>query len=172
MDSILRLVIETLILVRYSIFKSEESFIPLLFNGRSTPECIPRQYPSNGESDTRANGMVLPGVLENGKPNTKRIDPQNYYQTQWRMAAPNIYDASFLKFRELRLSYKFPHNTSQYLSLNDLSLSFFGRNLAILAADLPYLDPQVVTGAGNRQGLENAQAPSTRSFGINLVATF
>ena len=88
------------------------------------------------------------------------------------MAAPNIYDASFLKFRELRLSYNFRQNISQYLSLNDLSLSFFGRNLAILAADLPYLDPQVVTGAGNRQGLENAQVPSTRSFGINLVATF
>ena len=132
----------------------------------------PETVSFNGESDTRANGMVLPGVLENGNPNTKRIEPQNYYQTQWRMAAPNIYDASFLKFRELRLSYNFPQNISQYLSLNDLSLSFFGRNLAILAADLPYLDPQVVTGAGNRQGLENAQVPSTRSFGINLVATF
>lgn len=132
----------------------------------------PETVSFNGESDTRANGMVLPGVLENGSQNNIRIDPQTYYQTQWRMAAPNVYDASFLKFRELRFTYKFPKNISQYVYLNDLNLSLFGRNLGIIDADLPYLDPQVVTGAGNRQGLENAQVPSTRSFGINLTATF
>jgi hypothetical protein len=54
----------------------------------------------------------------------------------------------------------------------DLMISVYGRNLAILAADLPYLDPQIITSAGNDQGLENAQVPSTRTMGVNLSFKF
>lgn len=132
----------------------------------------PETVAFNGESDTRANGMVLPGVTESGAENTKSVDPQGYYQSMWRFAAPNVYEANFLKFRELRLSYSFPNNITSLMSLQNLDLSLFGRNLAILSSDVPYIDPQIITGAGNRQGLENAQVPSTRSFGINLRATF
>ena len=60
----------------------------------------PETVALNGESDTRANGMVLSGVKEDGTPNDIRVDPQLYYQTHWRKAAPNVYDASFLKFRQ------------------------------------------------------------------------
>ena len=132
----------------------------------------PETVSYNGETDTRANGMVLPGVLADGSENTKRIDPQGYYQSKWRVAAPNVYDADYVKFRELRLSYSLPESLTSQLSVEDLSISLFGRNLGILSSDLPYLDPQIITGAGNRQGLENAQVPSTRSFGLNVIAKF
>ncbi|MGD2004510.1 MAG: SusC/RagA family TonB-linked outer membrane protein [Flavobacteriaceae bacterium] len=132
----------------------------------------PETVSFNGESDTRANGMVLPGVTESGAENTTRVDPQAYYQTMWRFAAPNTYEASFLKFRELRLSYTLPKSISNSLSVENMDISFFGRNIAILSADIPYIDPQIVTGSGNNQGLENAQVPSTRSLGVNLRATF
>ena len=126
----------------------------------------------NGESDTRANGMVLEGVTSTGAVNTTRIDPQAYYQGNWRRAAPNVYDASFLKFRELRLSYQFPKDFMQPIAIDDMTLSFFGRNLAILSSDIPFIDPQIVTGSGNAQGLENAQIPSTQTFGANLTLKF
>lgn len=58
------------------------------------------------------------------------------------------------------------------ISVQNLDISLFGRNLSILSSDVPYIDPQIITGSGNRQGLENAQVPSTRSVGINLRATF
>ena len=132
----------------------------------------PETIAYNGETDTRANGMVLEGVDANGNPNTTRIDPQTYYQTYWRRAAPNVYDASFLKFRELRLSYKIPRSLIQDIAVEDITLSLFGRNLAILASDVPYIDPQIVTSAGNIQGLENAQIPSTRTVGANLTLKF
>lgn len=132
----------------------------------------PETVAFNGESDTRANGMILSGVTETGEENTKKINPQSYYQSMWRFAAPNVYEASFLKFRELRLSYSFPSSITDLISVQNLDLSFFGRNLAILSSDVPYIDPQIITGAGNRQGLENAQVPSTSSFGVNLRATF
>ena len=132
----------------------------------------PETVSFNGEADTRANGMVLPGVLADGSENTQRIDPQGYYQSKCRVAAPNVYDADYVKFRELRLSYSLPESITNQLSVEDLSISLFGRNLGILSSDLPYLDPQIITGAGNRQGLENAQVPSTQSFGLNVIAKF
>lgn len=132
----------------------------------------PETVSFNGESDVRANGMILPGVKEDGKPNDIRVSPQAYYQTHWRKAAPNVYDASFLKFRELRLSYSLPNSFIDNTPFTDVNISAFGRNLAILYSDIPYLDPQVVTSSGNRQGLENAQIPSTRSFGLNVSVKF
>lgn len=133
-----------------------------------TPETVS----FNGESDIRANGLLLPGVTESGAPNTTRVDPQTYHQTYWNRAAPYVYDASFVKLRDVRLSYSFSQKILRNLPLTDLSLSLFGRNLAILSSDVPYIDPQVITGAGNLQGLENAQVPPTRSFGVNLSAKF
>lgn len=132
----------------------------------------PETVAFNGEDDTRANGMILPGVKADGSPNDIRIDPQTYYQTYWRRAAPNVYDASFVKFRDVRLSYNVDAKLLAKLPFNSLNVSVFGRNLGILYSEVPFIDPQVITGAGNAQGLENAQIPATSSFGINLSAKF
>ncbi len=125
----------------------------------------------NGQTGIRENGMVLDGVTANGGENTVAVDPQTYYQTYWRIAAPNVYDGSFLKLREVRLGYTLPAGLLGD-GIRDVSLSLYGRNLAILSSALPYLDPQIITGAGNDQGLENAQVPSTRSYGVNLRFKF
>lgn len=132
----------------------------------------PETVSFNGESDVRANGMVLPGVKADGSPNDIRIDPQTYYQTYWNRAAPNVYDASFIKFRDVRLSYSFPSEFLSKTPFTSLNLSAFGRNLGILYSEVPFIDPQVITGAGNAQGLENAQIPATSSFGLNISAKF
>jgi len=132
----------------------------------------PETVAYNGESDTRANGMVLPGVTADGSENTVSVDPQTYYQTKWRVAGPNTYNAGYLKFRDVRLNYAVSQSTLAKTPFTSLNLSVFGRNLAILSSDVPYIDPQVITGSGNIQGLENAQVPPTRSFGINLSAKF
>lgn len=122
----------------------------------------------NGQTGIRENGMVLDGVQADGTPNTVAVDPQTYYQTYWRVAAPNVYKTDFIKLRELRLGYQLPNSLVKKLGLRDVNIGIIGRNLAILSSDLPFLDPQVVSGAGNRQGLENAQIPATRSIGFNL----
>jgi len=132
----------------------------------------PETVSFNGESDVRANGMVLPGVKADGSVNDTRVDPQDYYQGYWRRAAPNVYDASFIKFRDVRLSYAVPSKMLDKTPFTSLDLSAFGRNLGILYSDVPFIDPQVITGAGNAQGLENAQVPATSSFGFNISAKF
>lgn len=128
----------------------------------------PETVSFNGVDDVRATGLILPGVKADGSVNDIPVDPQTYYQSYWNRAAPNVYDASFLKLREVRLDYTIPNEKLGIKYLNDLRIGIYGRNLAILAADLPYLDPQVISGAGNDQGLENAQVPSTRTFGVNI----
>ncbi len=128
----------------------------------------PETVAFNDSEDIRADGLLLPGVKANGQPNDIRVDPQVYYQTFWNRAAPNVFDASFLKLREVRIGYTIPNSLFGNSPFRDMRISLFGRNLAILSADLPYLDPQIITGAGNDQGLENAQVPSTRTFGVQL----
>jgi len=128
----------------------------------------PETVELNGQQNIRENGMILEGVKADGTPNDIAVDPQTYYQSTWRAAAPNVYDASFVKLRELRLGFNVPTKNTSLSFLRGLNVSLYGRNLAVLDADLPYLDPQNITGAGNDQGLENAQVPSVRSFGINL----
>jgi len=122
----------------------------------------------NGIDDIREEGLILPGVKEDGTPNDIPVDPQVYYQSTFQAAAPNVFDASFIKLRDLRLGYRVPNRLLGNSPFRDITVSLFGRNLAILAADLPHLDPQNINGAGNDQGLENAQVPSTRSMGVNL----
>jgi len=131
----------------------------------------PETVEYNGQTDIRENGMILDGVNAEGGENTVPINPQAYYQSYWRRAAPNVYDASFLKLREVRLGYNLPAGLLGD-NIRDVSIGLYGRNLAILSAALPYLDPQIITGAGNDQGLENAQVPSTRSYGVNLRFKF
>lgn len=111
-------------------------------------------------------GMIIDGVKADGTPNDTPVDPQSYYQGYWNRAAPNMFDASFVKLREVSIGYTLPNIAS--LPLKDIRISVVGRNLAILHSNIPYLDPQMVTGSGNRQGLENAQTPSTRSLGFNI----
>ena len=124
--------------------------------------------PETAEGNIREEGMIIDGVREDGTENTVAIDPQVYYQTYWDVASPNVYDADFVKLREVSVSYTLPNSIMEKLPIRDLTIGFLGRNLAIIHSDLPYLDPQVVTGTGNAQGLENAQVPSTKSLGFNV----
>ncbi|QCK14112.1 SusC/RagA family TonB-linked outer membrane protein [Mangrovivirga cuniculi] len=127
--------------------------------------------PETAEGDIRE-GMVVEGVKEDGTPNDIEVDAQTYYQSTWSVAGPNVYDASFVKLREVRLGYTLPKSLLGNLPVRDVTIGVLGRNLAILYSDLPYLDPQGVTGSGNVQGLENAQVPTTRSLGFDLSFKF
>jgi len=128
--------------------------------------------PETAEGNIREEGLIVDGVTETGETNTTAVDPQTYYQTIWSVAGPNVYDASFVKLREVTVGYNIPNSVFGNLAIKDARISFLGRNLAILFSNLPYLDPQGVNGAGNIQGLENAQVPTSRSLGFDLSFKF
>jgi hypothetical protein len=78
----------------------------------------------------------------------------------------SVFDASFVKLREVRLGYTFKRigNTA----IKDVNVSVVGRNLALLYTTVPHVDPESAFGNGNVQGLEFGQIPSAKSLGFSL----
>ncbi len=83
-----------------------------------------------------------------------------------------LYDASFVKLRQVTFGYNFPRQILDKTPLKSLTLSFVGRNLAILFKNVDNIDPESSYQNGNGQGLDYFGFPSTRSYGFNLRAQF
>lgn len=82
-----------------------------------------------------------------------------------------VFDASYIKFRQLTFGYTFPKIGN--LPVKDLSLSVVGRNLAILYSKVPHIDPETAFSSTNgSQGQEFGQLPSARSVGFNINFKF
>ncbi|MBK8547380.1 MAG: hypothetical protein IPL63_08290 [Saprospiraceae bacterium] len=84
----------------------------------------------------------------------------------------NILDGSFVKLREVGLSYVFPKRYVDKIKASDLSLSLFVRNPFIwLPEENSFADPEVNgpgTAQSNISGIETTQTPPSRSFGVSL----
>jgi hypothetical protein len=86
-----------------------------------------------------------------------------------------IFDASYVKLREVALNYTLPTSWFKGQKLiKGLSLGFEGRNLWLIDSKVPHIDPEVnLFGTGSvGEGVEFYNMPSTRSFGFNLRASF
>ncbi len=121
-------------------------------------------------------GVIFPGVTEDGKKNENRVDISNlfgafgYYDNP---SAAFIYDASYVKLREVALTYTLPHKLLGSKSpFKGIDLSLIGRNLWIIHKNLPYADPEETTSSGNTQGLQGGAYPTTRTMGVNLRLRF
>lgn len=122
-----------------------------------------------------SSGVVNTGTADNPvyAPNTTPVNPQNYWATVFeRTPAPFIYDASYVKLREVSLGYEFPRSLVQSLGITSLNLSAFGRNLLTFSNNLPNIDPESMYTSGNGQGFEYGSLPSRQSYGLNLKVTF
>lgn len=125
-------------------------------------------------------GYVSEGVVNTGTAdnpvyteNTTPVNPQTYWTSVFdNTPAPFIYDASYVKLRELSLGYEFPRSVLGNIGINSLNLSVFGRNLLTFTKDLPNIDPESMYTAGNGQGFEYGSLPSRQSYGVNLKVTF
>jgi hypothetical protein len=83
-----------------------------------------------------------------------------------------LYDASFLKLRQLTFGYYFPQKLLSKTPFVDLSLSFVGRNLFVLWKNIDNVDPESSYNNLNAQGLEYFGYPAVRSYGFNLKVGF
>nr|MCU0363472.1 hypothetical protein [Bacteroidales bacterium] len=121
-------------------------------------------------------GILFPEtVYEDGTPNT------TYYEcNEWGTAynyddsptARYVFDASYVKLREMALTYSVP---SAFLSgkfIKGASFSLVGRNLWIIDKKTYHFDPEAAVSAGNQQGIESGSYPSARSYGIDVKISF
>jgi hypothetical protein len=120
------------------------------------------------------NGIVMTGVTVTAAgdtvPFSRRVTSQAYHRGLTNIAEEFVYDASFVKLREVRLQYAVPARFTGRLGVSGLELAVIGRNLA-LWTDVPNVDPETAFNAGNVQGFEYSQFPSARSVGFSLSVT-
>lgn len=104
-------------------------------------------------------------------PNTTPVATQEWYKRYYRRAnvESNSFDASFLKLREVSLSYNLPRTWLQNVGIQGLQLSVYGQNLATVS-DFPIYDPETAALNGNRimPGVEMGQMPSPATYGFNI----
>jgi TonB-linked outer membrane protein, SusC/RagA family len=122
-------------------------------------------------------GVVLPGVKEDGSPNDIRVEAYDSGVTPYGYSnnpqAGFVYDASFIKLREVSLTYSLPRtwlSTSNVFKGIDVSL--IGRNLWIIHKNVPYSDPEEGLSSGNFLGVQSGAYPAIRSLGFNVRFRF
>ena len=80
-----------------------------------------------------------------------------------------VFDASWIRLRELNLGYSFPSSLFKKSFLGGMEIGVVGRNLFLYAPHFSNFDPENnVYGVSNVQGLEFNGLPSTRSVGFYL----
>ncbi len=121
-------------------------------------------------------GFIAPGVIDNGdgtyRQNDIYINPEDYWMSVCRNAPSMfIYDNSYVKCRELTLSYQVPtawlHNW-----VKGLSISFVARNPFIVWKNIPDIDPDSNYNNTTGMGLEYGSLPSRKSYGFNVNVKF
>lgn len=120
-------------------------------------------------------GIILQGVDASGKPNTVRTPMDNYTNALGSVKAPQayfIYDASYVKLREVALSYRLPARLISRVRLTGAQLSLVGSNVWIIHKNLPFADPEAGQSSGNLQGNQTGVLPTTRDLGVNLKLQF
>ncbi len=131
----------------------------------------------------REGGLVVSGVTEvpagsgNYEPLNMELNPEqarNYWQNLGNRASEfYTYDAGFGKLRQLTLGYSLPRTLLAKTPFQAVTLSFVGRNLAILWKHTPNIDPESSYSANSgAQGLDYFGVPVTRSYGFNLKVGF
>jgi TonB-linked SusC/RagA family outer membrane protein len=129
-------------------------------------------------TELRGTTHTYEGVNVNtGQPNTVEIVRDQAYWTDantgFRGAFENfVEDGSFVKLREVTLSYAVPTQIMQRAGAQSATISLTGRNLWT-HSDFSYGDPEgSLAGTGNGQGFYHAVTPGTRSFALGLRLGF
>lgn len=134
-------------------------------------------------------GVIFSGVQADGSPNTVRaensglaLQPDGTYENtnataygiSFNPAAAFVYDASYVKLRELSLTYSLPKTLASKLGgLRGVDFSIVGRNLWIMHNNLPDADPEDAASSGNfGQGYSTGAYPAVRTLGANIRLSF
>jgi len=129
-----------------------------------------RDYFTGGQGISVPDGAIIDGTL-NPDVVARGVNPQQYWGRLGQISEHWVQDASFVKLREITLTYNFSNTVLDKLNVSKLSVGYFGRNLAILYKNTDNFDPE--TGFNNSfSGVEYFGFPSTSSHGLRLNVEF
>lgn len=135
----------------------------------------------------RSDGLVAPGVnllgydadgngiYQENKTLTNNVE--NYWSS-FKANRYNfeeyIYDNSFLKLKEVMLSYELPKSlVAKTRVLQGISVSAYATNLFCIS-NYPFFDPEVtgMSDSKNLRGIESGSFPMSRSYGMSIKVKF
>ena len=129
-------------------------------------------------------GLIFDGVVNTGTAenpvyvtNTIPVSAETYYRQFYdrNHEENSLYDASFLKIRQMSLSYDFDFSKqdNKWSKISGLKLSLIGRNLFSFDR-IPHFDPEQFAVQGTKivGGVEDMSFPTTRSIGLSLGLQF
>ncbi|MEO1030915.1 MAG: SusC/RagA family TonB-linked outer membrane protein [Bacteroidota bacterium] len=140
-------------------------------------------FGTSARTSIREGSTVFQGLVQStGQPNTQvvpyfdnTISENNNF---WRrygfggLSESNVYDASWVRLREITLSYSLPEKILENFFIETVTISAFGRNLW-LSTDYPGVDPETnLTGDTNGIGLDYFNQPNTKSYGLDVKFNF
>ena len=119
--------------------------------------------------------ITVTGVTPEGNPLSMTLDKtqtDGFWGAYGNLSDRFIRDASFAKLRQVSIGYRFPQKLFGNLPIQSASLSFVGRNLAVLYDDIENVDAESTYNNSNAQGLDYFGLPQARSYGFNLMVKF
>jgi len=152
----------------------------LLFTGGSIPTTYNDRRPFIVPNSVVQNGVDAQGkpiYVENTTPITEN-DLQDFYPENTNPAlaySHDILDRSFLKLRDVSLSYMLSEKATSKIKMHNLSITVYARNLLLWTPrSNMYIDPEA-SNFGNdlaSQLGEFETAPVSKQFGVALKANF
>lgn len=130
---------------------------------------------TDGKGSIVGTGVKWDASVRKYVKNDVAISAQEYWQgiANNSIGEEFIYDAGFIKLRELSLGYEFPQSLlSKWKVVKGLNVSLVGRNLWTIMKHTDNIDPESAYNNGNGQGLELNGYPATRNFGFNVNVKF
>jgi len=107
--------------------------------------------------------------------NTQYVEALTYYENDyWGKPGLSVFDASFVKLREVIMGYTFRDIPAlQQIGISNINFSLVGRNLLLLVDNMPHVDPEnAITAGNNSQGMNSTPVPTARTFGFNVKVSF
>ena len=126
-----------------------------------------------GEAKANLTGGFIykDAYFDNGSPDNVYVTPQSSgFSANEEM---QMFDASYVKLREVVLSYSLPLSLLKNTFISNAKISFSGRNLWTIYKNCAKgIDPESSVTSGNGQGIEQGSLPPYSTYGFNLNLKF
>ena len=125
-------------------------------------------------------GRILPGVKEDGTPNDQIISQELFLEETYGWGVGGylfyshaMFDNTYLKCREITLTYSVPDALIRKFKCNTLRISAFARNPFYIYKNLPIFDAESTDGTNwTSQVCIGGSTSTSRTYGLSLRVNF
>jgi TonB-linked SusC/RagA family outer membrane protein len=125
------------------------------------------------QAGPESGGVLVEGVDESGDPVSYMTSASTYYGSLGSIQEEFIYDASYIKLRNIKLTYQLPNSLMEGIPLSQASVALNVHNAFLLYSNVDGVDPSIIqNGTTGFSWWEGGGLPGTRSIGLNVNLSF